>query len=129
MSCTVAPGTVTNVAPAGAAGYRAINGGQITADGVTENLGAATTTGAIAESGGTIGFNGNTLTTTATAAGEIGLRATGIGSAINGTGSTVAMGPPNGTTIASNMRGAIADNGEHRAVQFDDSYAGRDHRS
>jgi hypothetical protein len=114
-SCTVAPGTVTNVTPAGAVGYRAINGGQITADGVTEKPRCGKYHRRIAESGGTISFNGSTLattaTTTATSAGQIGLWATGLGSAVNGTGATITMGPPNGTTITSNMRGAISDNG------------------
>ncbi len=120
VSCTVASGTVTNVAPTSAVGYRAISGGQITADGVTENLTAATTTGGLAESGGTISFDGSTLattaTTTATSAGQIGLRATGIGSTVGATDSTITIGPPNGTTVASNMRGAISDNGASIAL-------------
>ena len=115
-TCTVTPGTTITVTPANAVGLNASGAaGQITANGITENLAAATTTGALAQSGSTIIFNGSTLkttaTTTATSAGQIGFRATGSGSTINASGSSITMGPPNGTTIANNMIGATADGG------------------
>src|SRR5882672_10015165 len=115
-ACTVTPGTLVTVTPANAIGLNASgSAGQITGNGITANLAAATTTGALAQSGSTIFFNGSTLkttaTTTATSAGHIGFRATGTGSAINATGSTITMGPPGGTVAASSMRGATADSG------------------
>lgn len=113
--CTVPSASTLTVSPAGAIGIDALNGGQITANGIAENLAAATTTGVLAESGGRITFDGSTLTTTATttatSAGQIGFRATGSGSLIEATGSFITMGPPNGTTTASNMTGAIAEAG------------------
>jgi autotransporter family porin len=114
-ACTVAPGTIVTVSPANAIGQNASGPlGQITANGITDNLGAATTTGALAQTGATIFFNGSTLTTTATttatSAGQTGLRSTGTGSTINATGSSVTIGPPNGTTTANNMVGATAEN-------------------
>lgn len=115
-ACTVAVGTIVTVTPANAAGLNASGTlGQITGNGMTVNLSAATTTGALAQSGSTIIFNGSTLATTsittATSATQIGLRGTGAGSTITAAGSSITMGPPNGTTIASNMIGAIADSG------------------
>ena len=114
-TCTVPPGTVVTVTPANAIGLNASGAaGQITANGITENLAAATTTGALAQTGASITFNSSTLqttaTTTATSAGQIGLRAT-TGGAINAAGSTLTLGPPNGTTAASNMLGATAEAG------------------
>src|SRR5262245_51167873 len=49
-TCTVAPGTTLTVTPANAIGLNASGPlGQITANGITDNLGAATTTGALAQ--------------------------------------------------------------------------------
>ena len=114
-ACTVTPGTTVTVTPANAVGPNASGAaGQITADGVIENLAAAATTGALAQTGATITFNGSTLqttaTTTATSATQIGLRAT-TGGTINAAGSSLTLGPPNGTTAASNMIGATAEAG------------------
>lgn len=114
--CVVAPATTLNVTSANAIGLNAAGPlGLITGNGITVNLGAATTTGALAQSGSTIQFNGSTLattaTTTATSAGQIGLRASGTGSTINANGASITMGPPNGTTTASNMVGATAQAG------------------
>ena len=113
--CTIAPGTIITVTPANAIGLNASGAtGQITANGITENLAAATTTGALAQTGASITFNGSTLrttaTTAATSAGQIGLRAT-TGGTINAAGSSLTLGPPNGTTTASNMLGATAEAG------------------
>jgi autotransporter family porin len=115
-ACTVPPGTIITVTPANAFGLNASGAlGQITGNGITVNLAAATTTGGLAQSGSTILFKGSTLkttsTTTATSAGQIGLRSTGTGSTINATGSSITMGPPPGTVTVSNMIGATADNG------------------
>lgn len=113
--CTVPSGTTLNVNGAGNVGIDALNAGNITANGITENLASATTTGVLSDSGGRVTFDGSTLkttaTTTANSAGQIGLRATGTGSQIFATGSTITMGPPNGTTTASNMTGALAEAG------------------
>ena len=114
--CTVTPGTVITVTPAGAVGLSASGAaGQITGDGFTVNLAAATTTGALAQTGSTITFNGSTLATTATttanSAGQIGLQATGTGSSVSATGSTVTLGPANGTTVANNLIGVSALSG------------------
>ena len=114
--CTVAPGTTINVATANGVGLSTSGiPGSITGDGITLNLGAATTTGALARSGATVSFEGSTLkttaTTTATAAGQIGLRSLDTDSSIIVVGSSITMGPPNGTTAASNMIGVIADSG------------------
>jgi autotransporter family porin len=114
-ACTVTPGTTVAVTPANAVGINASGAaGQITANGITENLAAATTTGVLAQTGATVTFNGSTLqttaTTTATSASEIGFRAI-TGSTINAAGSSLTLGPPNGTTAASNMIGATAEVG------------------
>src|SRR5882672_12387557 len=59
-SSTVPPGTLVTVAPANAIGLNASGAaGQITAIGIAENLAAATTTGALAQSGSSITFNGS----------------------------------------------------------------------
>lgn len=113
--CTVPPGTTITVAPANSVGENASAGAEITSNGVTVNLGAATTTGALAQAAASIVFNGSTLvttaTTTATSAGQIGLRALGSGSTINASGSSITMGPANGTTTANGMTGAVAEGG------------------
>lgn len=127
--CTVPTTAVINVTPAGATGLAASGAsGAITANGVTLNLAAGstvtTTTGALAQSGSTIDFNGSTLkttsTTTATSANHLGLRATGAGSTINAIGSSVTLGPPNGTTTANNMTGVAADTGGSLVLQGTD---------
>jgi hypothetical protein len=59
--CTVPPGTVITVTPAGAIGPNA--SGQITGDGITVNLAAANTMGALAQTGSLV-----TLQSTSTVA-------------------------------------------------------------
>ena len=112
-SCTVPPGSTITVTPAGATGLSASGAsGQITGNGITVNLGAATTTGAIALQGAAITFNTSTVSTTsvgAAATGQVGLRASGAGSAITATGATLDLTPASGNSL--NMRGASADNG------------------
>jgi outer membrane autotransporter protein len=86
--------------------------GQITGDSITVNLGAATTTGAMALQGASITFNASTVSTTsvgAAANGQIGLRASGGGSNVTATGATIDLTPNTGNTL--NMRGAAADTG------------------
>lgn len=114
-SCEVANTPIT-VTPANAIGLNSSGSlGEIIANNIIENLGAATTTGALAQSGSKITFTGSiiatTATTTATASGQIGLRATGSGSKITSTGSSITLGPSNGTTTANNLTGARAENG------------------
>lgn len=113
LSCTVPPGTLLQVTPAGATGLSASGtSGQIIADGVTLNLAAATTTGALALQGASISFNSGLATTTsaATAAtGQTGLRASGAGSSISATSATLDLTPASGNSL--NMRGAQADAG------------------
>lgn len=114
--CTVPPGTTVTATPAGAVDLNASGTlGRITADGVTLNLAGATTVGAFVQTGATIGFNGSTLKTTAittaTSNGQTGLWASGVNSTVNASGSSITMGPPNGTTVANNLTGATADNG------------------
>ena len=96
--CTVVPGTIVTVTPAGAVGLNASGPlGLITGSSITVNLAAGTTTGALAQSGADISFNGSTLNTTsvgAAANGQLGLRATGAGSQITATGATINMVPP-----------------------------------
>lgn len=109
--CTVPPGTIINVTPAGATGLNASGTfGQITADGITLNLAAATTAGALALQDAAINFNGSTVTTTsvgAAATGQTGLRASGAGSDVSATGATIDLTPASGTSL--NMRGAVAN--------------------
>ncbi|MGY3618842.1 autotransporter outer membrane beta-barrel domain-containing protein [Bradyrhizobium sp. USDA 10063] len=118
-SCTVPPGTIITVTPANAIGLNASGAaGQITANGITENLAAAATTGALAQSGSTIFFNGSMLQSTATVAAnannQTGLRATG-GSTINAVDATIRLSPMNAAGTAflasTNMVGARADDG------------------
>lgn len=112
-SCTVPPGTTVNVTTAGQSGHDASNpGGQITADGVTVNLGAAATTAAVARDGAIISFNGSTVNTTsggAAATSQFGLRATGSGSQITATGALVNLA--NTTGNSNSMAGISAETG------------------
>ncbi|WP_396616113.1 autotransporter outer membrane beta-barrel domain-containing protein [Lysobacter soli] len=113
-ACTVTPGTTITVTPAGATGLSATGAaGRITGDGITVNLGAASTSGVWAQSDAATTFNSSTLTSTsvgAAANGQLGLRATGAGSEIIATGAmTLSLAPASGTT--SNMRAAIAEGG------------------
>jgi outer membrane autotransporter protein len=118
-SCAVPTGTTILVTPTNAIGLNASGAaGQITANGITENLAAATTTGALAQSGSTIFFNGSSLQSTATVAGnannQTGLHATG-GGAITANGATITLAPRNLANTAflgsSFMVGALADGG------------------
>lgn len=108
--------TFSNGTIAGTAiGVRASSGGTTSVDSSTINLAAAGTRGALAKSGSTVNINGSTIrttaTTTANSAGQVGVRATGAAGTMNVTGSSITMGPPNGTTVANNMTGATADGG------------------
>lgn len=119
--CTVTPGSTINVTSASAVGLSASGiPAVVTANGITVNLAAAGTTGLLTQSGASINFDGSTLQTTATAtanaATQTGFRASGAGSAISATGSSIVMGPPNGTTTANNMTGATAQNGASLAL-------------
>lgn len=110
--CTVAPGSTVSVAANGT-GLGATNTGELTADGITVNLTGANATGAFAQAGGTISFDGSDLRTTSTAAaasGQSGLRAVGAGSQVEAIGSTIVMAP-GGTSTPANLRGASAENG------------------
>lgn len=120
--CTIAPATIINVTPAGAIGANATGaGGEIIANSVTMNLGAASTIGALAQAGGAVTFNqgilATTATTTANAGGQTGLLATGAGSRIEARDADLTLGPPNGTTAASNMTGASAQAGGNLTLQ------------
>lgn len=112
-SCTVPPGTIKTVNAAAPVGLNASGpSGQITADGITLNLAAASTTGALALQGASISFNGSTATTTSVAAaatGQIGVRASGAGSTVSATGASLDLTPASGNSL--NMRGAQADAG------------------
>lgn len=112
-SCTVPPGTTVTVTTAGQSGHDASNpGGQIIADGVTVNLGAAATTGAVARDGAIISFNGgnlNTISGGAAATGQFGLRATGAGSQVTATVAIVNLANTTGTS--SSMAGVSAETG------------------
>lgn len=112
-ACVVASGTTVTVSTAAAAGLSAAgSGGVITADGVSVRLGAASSVGAFAQTGGLIQFNGSSLATTsigAAASGQIGLRAVGAGSSIFATGSAITMSPVSGASV--NMHGVSAESG------------------
>jgi outer membrane autotransporter protein len=117
--CTVPPGTTITVTPANAVGLSAAGAsGQITANGITDNLAAAGTTGGLAQSGSSIFFNGSTLQSTATVAAnannQTGLHATGAG-IISADGATITLAPRNAADTAflasSFMVGALADGG------------------
>ncbi|AWY39095.1 autotransporter outer membrane beta-barrel domain-containing protein [Pseudomonas putida] len=112
-NCTVPSGTTVTVNTTGATGLNDTGTlGQIIGDGITVNLGAATTTGAMALQGAAITFNGSTVSTTsigAAANGQVGLRASGAGSNIVATGATLDLTPASGTSL--NLRGAAADSG------------------
>lgn len=111
--CTVTPGSTLTVTPAGSTGLSA-NGaaGQIIGDGITVNLGAATTTGAMALTGAVISFNSSVVATTsvgAAATGQVGVQASGVGSTVSASNATIDLTPNSGTSL--NMRGATADSG------------------
>jgi outer membrane autotransporter protein len=112
-ACTVPSGTTLTANAVTPIGLNASGTlGQIIGDGITINLAAATTTGAMALQGAAISFNASTVTTTsvgAAANGQIGLRASGASSNVSATGATLDLTPASGTSL--NMRGATADNG------------------
>ncbi len=111
--CTVPPGTTLTVTTAGTTGLNA-NGqaGQITGDGAIIRLGGATTTGALAQGGGTISLSGSTvITASAAPSGQVGVRAVGVGSTITGAGSTITIVPVPATKVANNMIGVLAEGG------------------
>ena len=114
-SCEVAPSTTVTVTPANAIGLNSSGSlGEIIANNIIENLGAAATTGALAQSGSQITFDGSVLATSATttvnASGQTGLQATGTDSIIRASNSSITLGPSNGTTAANNLTGARAEN-------------------
>ncbi|WP_172604482.1 autotransporter outer membrane beta-barrel domain-containing protein [Pseudomonas fluorescens] len=86
--------------------------GQIIGDGITVNLGAATTTGAMALTGAVISFNSSVVATTsvgAAATGQVGVQASGVGSTVSASNATIDLTPNSGTSL--NMHGATADSG------------------
>lgn len=112
-SCTVPASTTVTANTVNGIGLNA-NGalGQIIGDGITVNLGAATTTGAMALQGAAISFNASIVSTTsvgAVANGQIGLRASGAGSIVTATGATIDLTPNTGNSL--NIRGAASDTG------------------
>ena len=94
---TVTPGSIITVSSAAIPGLRATNpGGQITANGITVNLGPGTTPrtyiGAQAEAGGVISLDGSSINTVQAATGQRGIVSTGSGSQITGTGTVLSIG-------------------------------------
>lgn len=104
---TVPAGTTITVTSAAIPGLRAINpGGQITANGITVNLGPGPTTprtyiGAQAEAGGVISLDGTTIATVQAATGQRGIVITGAGSQVTGTGTIIRIGLA--TTVSDNL--------------------------
>jgi hypothetical protein len=77
------------------------------------NLAGANATGALAQTGGTISFDGSILRTTSTAAnasGQLGLRAIGSGSKVEAINSSILMAP-GGISAPANLRGVSAEDG------------------
>lgn len=106
------PGTTMNIA-ANATGLSASNAGHILGDGVSLNLAGADATAALAQLGGVIHVNNSVIRTTSTAGnanGQFGLLATGTGSGINGTGTTITMAP-GGNAAPGNLKGVSAEAG------------------
>jgi len=88
FSCTVAPGTVINVAPANAIGLLATGPlGSVTTNGVTLNLTAGNTRGAVANTGASITFNNSSIA--GALVNQIGILALDPGSSIFATSSTI----------------------------------------
>lgn len=117
-TCTVTPGTTTTVTPANAIGLNSSGAaGAIIGNGITLNLAATGTTGALAQTGSNIVFDGSMVRSTSTVAAsannQIGLHANGA--TVSATGSTISLAPTNaaGTLFlaSSFMVGALADNG------------------
>ncbi|MFJ1267974.1 autotransporter outer membrane beta-barrel domain-containing protein [Legionella lytica] len=112
-SCEITVGTTVNLTTANGIGMNSSGSlGRILANSVVVNLGAATTTALLAQSGSRIDFQSSriisTATTSGTSVGQIGVRSMG-GSLINVLDSFITMGPANGTTAASNMTGVKAE--------------------
>lgn len=104
---TLAPGDTVAVTSAAVPGMRAINSGDIVANGVTITLGAGATIGAQTESGGTISLSGSTISSSVAGTGQHGLNA--LGGQITGTGTAITIGA--GATTISNARAAFASGG------------------
>lgn len=110
--CEVPPGQTVTVGTNGT-GLTASTGGELTADGITENLSGVNATGALARTGGTVSFDQSALRTISSGAnanGQVGLRAIGSGSTIEATGSSIVMAP-GGTSAPTNLRGVSAEGG------------------
>ncbi|WP_338580891.1 autotransporter outer membrane beta-barrel domain-containing protein [Pseudomonas sp. MAG733B] len=112
-ACTVVPATTITVTSAATPGLSATGaGGNIVADGINVNLGPGALPrnfiGAQALGGGTISFNGSTITTAQIGTGQRGLVADGAGSLISATGATITLGL--GATAASDLLGVVAQN-------------------
>lgn len=111
---TVPPGSIITVTSAATPGLHAINpGGQITANGITINLGPGPTVprtyiGAQAEAGGVISLDGTTISTVQAATGQRGIVISGAGSQITGTGTIIQIGL---TTTASDNLGVLVNGG------------------
>jgi len=90
-------------------------GGDITADGITVNLGPGGAVGdrnyvgASAASGGTISLDGSTIKTVQVAAGQRGIVSSGDDSLVAGTGAIITIGL--GATAASDLVGVLAQAG------------------
>jgi len=114
--CTVAPGTTVTVTSGAVPGLRATGtGGDITADGITVNLGPGGAVGdrnyvgASAASAGTISLDGSTIKTVQVAGGQRGIVSSGNGSLVEGTGATITIGL--GATAASDLVAVLAQAG------------------
>ncbi len=114
-ACQVASGTTINVVRAAQPGLDAQNpGGAISASGVSINLGGTGSTlprnyvGAQAGNGGRITFNGGSLTTVQAATGQQGFVASGQGSLVTSSGSSITLGL---ATTANDNIGVLAVGG------------------
>ncbi len=117
--CTVPEGTAVTVAANGT-GVTASSNAFIQANGISETLTGANAVGVLSQSGSLVRFNGSTVTTTSTAgnaSGQIGLRAVGAGSRIEGSvGPSVVMAP-GGSSSPANLRGVSAEGGALVALE------------
>ena len=109
--CTVAPGSTVNATVANGTALNATDAmGQNTANGIAVNLNNTGTTGAFAQQGASIVFNGSTLNATAgalnSASGRVGLRANGSGSSITADGVSIKMGLT--SAVGANLVGVLA---------------------
>ncbi|WP_367345977.1 autotransporter outer membrane beta-barrel domain-containing protein [Stenotrophomonas bentonitica] len=116
--CVVDPGTTVS-APANTVGLSASAGGGIAGNTVAVNLTGANATGALAQSAGQILLSSATVRTTSTAAnanGQYGMRASGAGSRIEASDSSVLL-VPGGTSSPANLHGVSAEAGAVMALR------------